>query len=690
MKLHHALYFLLPASVIVLVAATAPAEDKEPLFLDPINIHPRPIAQDPSVKYDYDIVYVRTPRQGDDKGSLWTEIAHPALMDPGGDLMLLHPDGSEERLVEAGDDASITDPAVSLDGEWVYYSHIKGLKGTSQHGQPPMQGADIYKIHVKTRKIFRLTDQTFTPNAGAADWSKDYRTPDENKTWLNYGVLNMGPCPLPGGRLAFVSNRNAFRAAQAPFADFAALRHGRRRGQCRVHRPSQSRHGPASDRANGRPDPLQFAGVAGAAQFDPVGLVEHPAGRYALAAGHQRLRSRRRSQRLSLPDAAVRRLHHRRGVLQPKQRRFGRVSEAAAAPSPPTPLPRGERGEKDTPLPSGERGRGEGVDGYPAFGPADRNDPRNPPLRFGRFYNGKGKYYRLGFSPAGVESFTRFANNGEGPADPSVLNKGDSPTVGKFTHPAGAPDNNLLTVWTPGPANHQNGLKPPTPDGGIYLIKGGKPIDEPGQMLLIKNDPKYNEQWPRALVPYQRIYGIAEPKRLAPLANDGSLSRQLPEGTPFGLVGTSSLYKRESYPNGAVPRDGVTAGWAGGNDHTGGYHGLDPFNTSENGASLNWFNQGAEAGRYSNDDIVAIRILALEPTTDRNRGPNSGRLFFNHAMERMRILGEIPVRKFGEPGASATGGQPIDPDGNPDTRSWRRSRPIRRSRSRRWTRTAWC
>ena len=310
---------------------------------------------------------------------------------------------------------------------------------------------------------------------------------------------------------------------------------------------------------------------------------------------------------------------------------------------------------------SGERGRGEGVEDYPAFGPADRNDLRNPPLRFGRFYNGKGKYYRLGFSPAGIESFTRFANNGEGPADPSVLNKEGSPAVGKFTHPSAAPDDNLLTVWTPGPANHQNSLKLPAVDAGLYLIKGGKPIDEPGQMLLIKNDPKYNEQWPRALVPYKRIYGIDEPTRLAPLANDGSLSKLLPEGTPFGLVGTSSLYKRESYPNGAVPKDGVTAGWAGGNDHTGGYHGLDPFNTSENGASLNWFNQGAEAGRYSNDDIVAIRILALEPTTDRNRGPNSGRLFLNHAMERMRILGEIPVRKFDGDN------QPSDPDGNPDT-----------------------
>ena len=29
------------------------------------------------------------------------------------------------------------------------------------------------------------------------------------------------------------------------------------------------------------------------------------------------------------------------------------------------------------------------------------------------------------------------------------------PRVGKFTHPSGAPDNHLLTVWSPGPVNHQ-------------------------------------------------------------------------------------------------------------------------------------------------------------------------------------------------------------------------------------------
>jgi hypothetical protein len=77
---------------------------------------------------------------------------------------------------------------------------------------------------------------------------------------------------------------------------------------------------------------------------------------------------------------------------------------------------------------------------------------------------------------------------------------------------------------------------------------------------------------------------------------------------------------------------------------------------------LNWHNQGADAGLYGNDEIHAVRILVMEPTTDRNRGPRSGRRFHSHARERLRILGEIPVRKIG-PGAE----EPLDPDGNPDT-----------------------
>jgi hypothetical protein len=205
--------------------------------------------------------------------------------------------------------------------------------------------------------------------------------------------------------------------------------------------------------------------------------------------------------------------------------------------------------------------------------------------------------------------------------------------------------------------NHQYTYLPQL-DGGIYLIKHGHVVNEPAEMRLIKNDPNYNECWPRAVVPYERIYGMKEPLDRGRLQNIGKLSKHLPEGTPFALVGTSSFYKRETYPNGGVPPGKVTATYVGKNDP---WKGLDPFTSHGNGPPLNWHNQGADAGLYSNEDIHAVRILAMEPTTDR-KGANSGRRYYNHAGERLRVLGEIPLRKPGTDGK-----EPLDPDQKPDT-----------------------
>jgi len=80
----------------------------------------------------------------------------------------------------------------------------------------------------------------------------------------------------------------------------------------------------------------------------------------------------------------------------------------------------------------------------------------------------------------------------------------------------------------------------------------------------------------------------------------------------------------------------------------------------------NWRAQGADAGRYDNSEIHAIRILTFEPNAHTAvKGPipslRGYPLYRNHAMERLRILGEIPVRHFQD------GKQPVDPDSNPDT-----------------------
>src|SRR6185503_8788054 len=257
--------------------------------------------------------------------------------------------------------------------------------------------------------------------------------------------------------------------------------------------------------------------------------------------------------------------------------------------------------------------------------------------------------FQMPFTPRGMYSITPFTT-GNDEAAPVGSN---SVRVGKFTHPSAAPNNDLLTVWTPGPAND---LDRPTTlpyyDAGLYLIPGGNIVNSASQLVLIKNDPAYNEAWPRAVVTYHDVHGVDQPAVLPWLPNDGSIHGDLPAGTPYGLVGTSSFYKRESFP-GFVPSWSDT------------FDGLDAFNTGENGQSSNWVVQGADAGKYTNSDIWAVRILAMEPSTHRSYGPHGGpsggQRFYSHAMERLRILGEIPLRKFN--GSTHI----LDPEGNPDT-----------------------
>jgi mono/diheme cytochrome c family protein len=672
-------------------------DKKEPKFLDPIETNVPHISTDRNVNYDFDIVYVRAKRAGDKVHKrFFTDFSQPVTMEPGADLMLLHPDGKEERLVEGGS-GSVTDPVVSLDGEWVYYSLIHNLEKANQWS-PPRQGADVYKIHLKTKRVVKLTNQRFSPNTGAANWSKDFRTPEPGKSHFEYGVFNMGPCPLPGGRLAFTSNRDGFRPAKGYPAialqlfvmddrdddigndddppnlekighlNLAGALHPVLLRDGRIMYSSLESQGARGDILWGiwtiHPDGTNWNPLVSA--FDPGGA---PNGFHF---------------QTQLSDGSI--------VVEEyyNQNNSGFGAYVKLPEVPPEFGFRGGNGGfaggfGGGGAPSGFGGFAGGYSGagfggpgpfgggwkpdYPAFGPANMSDPRNVPWRFGRFDNGNPKLYRMPFMPLDSVSLTPFTHGLEGPADHAVRGDKTSPAVGKFTHPSAAPDNHLLTCYSPGPVNHQYTFVPQL-DGGIYLIKKGAVVNQPSEMRLIKNDPEYNECWPRAAVPYKRVYG-RDPKSLPRLSNKFTVSKHLPEGTPFGLVGTASFYKRESYPNGAVPPGSVTAAFAGTNDP---WKGLDPFTSHGNGMPLNWHNQGADAGLYTNADIHAVRILAMEPTTDR-KGANAGRCYFNHAGERLRVLGEIPLRKFGELGWAALGGnsfsaiegQPRDPDGNPDT-----------------------
>ena len=588
----------------------------------------------------YDVVYVRQPRFGDNANSTWPEVFHPARIDPGADLMLLHPNGTEELLV-AGGNGAVTDPFVSFDAQWVYYAYfydVREAQLNSQRDDLPYRGSDIFRIHLATRQIQKLTHGEFTPNTGGGNWDESNPLdPPAGFDRLGYGILNLGPCPLPGGRIAFTSNRNGF----WPQKGYTA--------------PTLQLYVMDEDGRNVTP----IAPMSVSSALHPTILRD---GRLMFS---------------SHEDQGLRDLRLW-GIwaIQPDGRAWEPVISAFRSPQAfhfMTQLGNGDLVVADY---YNLNNNGFGAlyrfpvsppAGTPRFGSwnPDLNPPIDQTVEAGYSYP-----FQMSFTPHGMVSITPFTH-GQDEAAPAGAG---GVRVGKFTHPSAAPANDLLVVWTPGPANDLNRPTPvPYYDAGIYLIPGGNPVGAPGELVLLKNSPAYNEAWPRAVVPYAAVHGVAAPVDLPWLPNDGTLHVELPAGTPLGLVGSSSLYKRESFP-GHVPS------W---NDF---FDGLDAFNTDENEQSSNWFWQGADAGKYTNADIWAIRILAMEANTHFSYGPHAGKHFYNHAGERLRILGEIPVRKTDR----GRGSRFSTRRAIPTPASWRRSRPTRRSPSRPSTGAGWC
>jgi len=576
--------------------------------------------QDSRAQVEYDIVYVRQVRFGDMNNTTWPEIFHPARMDPGADLMLLHPDGTEEVLVDC-DSCGVTDPVVSFDARWVYYSLFHDLSPGSlntQRGDLPHLGADIFRINLETRVTEQLTFGEFTPNTGAGNWDEgNPLNPTSEFNRLGYGILNLGPMPLPGGRLAFTSNRNGF----VPTKGFT--------------NPTLQLYVMDTDGSN----------IEAIAPMT-IGSALHPT---ILNDG-----------RLMFSSYEAQGIRDRRlwGIwtIWPDGRTWEPLVSAMTSPNAFHFMTQNSAGEVIVEQYYNLNNNGFGAlfkmpldvpQGTARFGSPFPS--LNPPIEQTVSQSIGVQPFSMSFTPWGYEAVTPMTHPGDSAA-PVGDNNVDR--VGKFTQPSAAPGNDLLVVWTPGPANDLN--RPttiPYYDGGLYVINNSEQIWRPEDLVLIKNDPDYNEAWPRAVVPWRAIHGNDEPATLDWLPNDGSAHPALEPGTPYGLVGSSSLYKRDTFPG------------RGDSD----FDGLDPFNTSENRASSNWDWQGADAGVYQDSDIWAVRIVGMEPNTDRRYGPDAAHHgtatdFYNFANERLRIMGEVPVRKFNQDGSPV-----LDPEGQPDT-----------------------
>jgi len=118
----------------------------------------------------------------------------------------------------------------------------------------------------------------------------------------------------------------------------------------------------------------------------------------------------------------------------------------------------------------------------PPFGPAVPNAPGNPPVRRGLWFFEPGheahlrpRFKLYPFSPPGLQALSAFTH-GEDEAASRAL---DGTFAGKVTHPSGAPDNGVLLVWTPGPANDlDRPTTQPRYDGGLYLLRAGEAVDD--------------------------------------------------------------------------------------------------------------------------------------------------------------------------------------------------------------------
>lgn len=553
------------------------------------------------------LVYVRSPRTltpctapSGICPARWAEFGHPYAVNPGTDLMLWHPDGTEEVLVTGGPGA-VQDPAVDPTGTKVAYTLFHKAEGAAN-----AQGADIYVIDVPTRQITRVTQQGFVHPRGLIP---------------NYGTYNIHPVWLSDNKLAYVSNRSGSLPPPKSFPPHAL----------QLHTVDVSG------------DNIELLAPMN------LGSALHP---FVMKDGR-------------IVFSSLENMGRRRGILwglwsiwqdgtvwNPVVSAFFQASGA----------------HFETQLSSGEmcwilyynqNQKGFGTlfcqAAHGGFGPADLKDARNP-----KFPYMGGRTIQLPFSPTGLRHLTPWATGDDIPALPSIAGDPASPRIGKVTHPAALPDGHLAVVWSPGPIGGNNAsvqqLGPSPIDSGLYLVLNAARTESPDELVLIQNNPNYNEMWPKPLVPYERLYGVPAPAALRQTP-DGSQHAALPAGTPFGLIGTSSLYKRESAPLGAVPVDGVTA--------------IRPnWTTGANTASeWDWEHQGSDVGRYANSEIHALRIVTFEPNAWRplpKFGPDPKTNYYphylNHVMERLRILGEIPVRKYHPDGSPV-----LDPDGNPDT-----------------------
>jgi hypothetical protein len=576
----------------------------------------------------YDLLYVRAPYYGpgpEAPNSVWPDTVRPLVPDAGAQLAVLRKTGQREVLFPLERYRSLVDtpPAkplsvgsvadlnVSFDAHWVLFTWYHDLTDRNpQRDGLSLRGADLYKLNLETRELVRLTRQQLTPNTGNGARFNP-RVAANNLPRI--GVFNTGGTWAPGGRIVFTSSRNdllpphAFNWIQRDLQLFAMDDDG--------------------------------ANVETIGHFN-LGMALHP---QILLDGRVAFTSWEMQGIRDLRQFAL-------WAVRPDGRSWTSLSgysEPALGHHFMTQMPGGDvvvtRYYNLNDNGFGDLVRYPIDPPGPDFGPIDTGAETIPFARVGQVRLTPWTTPDDFPAPCPGRESDPYASSAAGVCDGAARR-------GKLTHPAAAPSAygdpataDLLAVYSPGPANHNGiyvgtGAALPWYHGEIVLLPDGAPIatpppDLPGRppgLVEILAEPGFNLQWPRPVVSYRQLYGVDAPALLAEPTDAAIAAERLVPGQPFGLLGSSSLLWRDT--------EGAFGPYLADRD---------PFNEPEQNPPR-WTRQGADAGVYGDDDVVAVRILLQQAQTDRSY-PNGGPRFWVVGGERMRILGEIPVRKAGHP-----------------------------------------
>jgi hypothetical protein len=570
---------------------------------------------------DYDIVYVRYPNQTDKSSFVRIpQGEHPYVITAGADLMLLKKDGQEQVLVDC-DECSVMDPSISLDGKIVYYSLIVGPDTSS--------ASWLYKIDLtdKQYKPIRLTfDNGFDSHLYAGNRGKS-ETYDQSAF---RSIRDMSPIPLADGSLLFTSNRSALTMFN-PGTDAVD------RGSIQQLYVMDDHDGSSQDELSANIRRIETG---------TLHLAQHPMqlkdGRILFS---------------SWQDAGIKFTYAMTNLMtvHPDGSNLQQFTE---------PHDHHKLVEHFITQLSDEKVVSALY--YPSFdygyGILMRY-PINPPgpdfLRgsIDQEYTYGGRISYREFDRKGAWSLTPHTTPLDQPA-PNLS--------GKYSMPSSTINGGLLVAYSSGSVNYFGAVCKRSNacealKSGIYLIPDAKTGDvaSPNELVKIKDDPNYNEIWPRAVLSYADIYGQPTPDILPSIELNGPEDQRIKPGEASAFVGSSSTYNREVLDNG------------------------DRFQSSRRRETHdgNWTIQGAEAGEFSNSEIYGIRLITSpsKPYTnpiskydsDNSKWEEISSLLLDQRLkrvvarfgsehgERWEVLGEFPL----------TNKQTIDAQGNADS-SW--------------------